>query len=67
MGVQGSLFEYLGCLAPDMARMSLRGIILSIWVAWPSDVARIGHLGDAHNKTRAQLQDMLPMTLLIML
>ena len=28
-------FEHLGGLAPDMARMSLRGIILSIWAAWP--------------------------------
>jgi hypothetical protein len=27
-------FQHLGGLAPDMARMSLRGIILSIWAAW---------------------------------
>ena len=28
-------FEHLGCLAPDMTRMGLRGLILSIWTPWP--------------------------------
>jgi hypothetical protein len=28
-------FAHLGGLAPDMARMNLRGIIFSIWAAWP--------------------------------
>ena len=28
-------FEHLGGLSPDMARMSLRGVILSIWAGWP--------------------------------
>ncbi len=31
----GPHFEHLGCLAPDIARMGLRGLILSIWAGWP--------------------------------
>ena len=31
---QEPYFEHFGCLAPDMARMSLRRLILSILVAW---------------------------------
>ncbi len=33
-GSQGLYFEHLGALAPDMGRSTLRGLILSIWVAW---------------------------------
>ncbi len=31
---QKTYFEHFGCLAPDMARMSLRRLILSILAAW---------------------------------
>ena len=33
-GSQRLHFEHLGCLAPDIARMSFRGLILSIWAPW---------------------------------
>ncbi len=52
-----TLFSASGRPGSRYSQNELRGIILCIWVARPSDVARRGHLGDPTIKTRAQLQD----------